>query len=594
MSAAMDASRGRAIEARRARAALTLVRVAVAMILVGLVLGAMLAWITSDLDQHQLATAWLRHETYIRLNPIGIFKTQQQGLMASAIFAPQHDAAMRMLHRMLIAGAAIAVPLSVAVTWAMGRHWTAVARASALDEVKRGNRIATAAELARLVMKTKPEAPFITIGGVPIPPQDERRGLLVVGSTGSGKTTMLHTHVGQIDERGQHAIIFDPDGSYIEHFYRPERGDVILNLWDARTARWNPLADITGLADAYRVAAVLLPKPSKASENAIWYDQARTVVAHIIDHLASTGAGLDDLAAMFNTAAADDLRTIMASTPAARVFEAGGERATASVLFMTGVAARTVALLATVPDRAPAFSFDGFYAALAEHAGPKPIIFLAAPRRYREAGAPVIAAWIDAAASAILQRDPRDAPPAWLILDELPSLPAVQSLLTLLPEGRKHNARVTIAFQSFQQMRERYGPEGAEIVTGQTASQVIMAAGDAATAKWAVDLIGTVEAESHRASETLGYKDGGSLALHRERKSLVIDAEVTGLKVGEAFLRLSGFPIARITIAPPKTKPLVAPAFVPAATPPRIPVTPTPPPSRIEDREDWLSIGEPF
>ena len=355
------------------------------------------------------------------------------------------------------------------------------------------------------------------------------------------------------------------------------------------------------MADAYRTASVLLPKPAGAGESSIWYDQARTVLAHILDHQAREhNTGIDALGAMLNSASADTLRSIAAGTPAARVFEAGGERATASVLFMLTQAARTVALLAAIPETAPAFSFDSFYAALDQHSGARPFIFLAAPRRYREAAAPLITAWIDAAASAILQRAPDQGSHAWLILDELASLPPIQSLLTLLPEGRKHRACVTIAFQSIAQLQQTYTEAGTQIITGQTATQLIMAAGDTATAKWAVELSGNVEVEHQRVSEALGDSKhgGGSLAHHRERKSLIIDAEVTALGVGEGFLRLSAYPIARVKVTPITARSKIAAGFVPgeirhrpAATSPAstAPVTP-----RIEDRDDWLTTEGPF
>lgn len=596
---AFEASRGRAIEASRARAILTLARVAVAVALLGLGLGAMLVWLAAGADDRQLAAAWARHWAYQHLNPMGIFKAQQQGGFAAAIVSPEQVAAMRMLRHMFAAGILIALPLAAGLTMLVRRHWIAAARAAALDQVLRGNRIAAPQELAALVARTKPLGQPLRIGGVPIPPRYDTRHTLVGGTTGSGKTTMLHGHARQIEVRGEPALIFDPDGSYTQHFYRPERGDVILNVWDVRSARWNPLTDIASLADAYRVASVLLPKPAQVGESAVWYDQTRTVLAHILDHQARAGdTSLDQLAATLNSATADALHAIAAGTPAARVFEAGGERATASVLFMLGLAARTISMLAVVPESAPAFSFDRFYAGLDDHDGPKPFVFLAAPRRYREAAAPIIAAWIDAAASAILQREPGNGCNAWLFIDELASLPPIQSLLTLLPEGRKHRACVVIAFQSIAQLRQAYGNEGAEVITGQTATQLIMAVGDSATAKWAVELIGTVEVEHQRASETLGPdKHGhGSLATHRERKSLVIDAELTGLHTGEAFLRLAGLPVAKVAIDPPPAMPVIAPAFIAAPVVAAIVGDIPPAPlaaSRIEDRDDWLTAG-PF
>lgn len=599
MSPAIEqAGRGHAIEARRLQATLILLRTGSALALLGFVLGAIAVFMVArDADQRH-AVAYIRAGTAQHLDPAAMLGIRPRPVPVTGIAdSAKSIAATRLLWRMGVAGTMLAVLLGGGLTALLRRHWIATADAAALDQVLRGNRIATADELAKLVMKTKPQGSLLTIGGVPIPPEDEARHGLWVGSTGTGKTTGLHGLTRQIDDRGQCALIFDPDGSYVERFYRPERGDVILNVWDARSARWNPLADIAGIADAHRVAAILLPKPAQATESSIWYDQARIVVAHVLDHLAGTGnARLDDLAAMLAAASTDTLRTITAGTPAARVFEPGAERASASVLFMMTLAARTVTMLAAVPENAPPFSFDRFYAKLADQDGPRPFVFLAAPRRYRESGAPIIAAWIDAAASAILQRDPGDAPPAWLILDELASLPPIQSLLTLLPEGRKHRACTVIACQSIAQLRQTYGDRGTDIVTGQTATQLILRAGDHPTARWATELIGTVEVENRRANDTIGGKDdqaSGSLATTRERKSLILDAEITGLRVGEAFLRLSGHPVAKVTIDPGAPMPVIAAAFVPAAAPPRVLTdnAATPPPTRIEDRADWLSMG---
>ncbi|GAA3693679.1 hypothetical protein GCM10022268_00730 [Sphingomonas cynarae] len=239
-----------------------------------------------------------------------------------------------------------------------------------------------------------------------------------------------------------------------------------------RTARWNPLADVHDLADAQRIAAVIIPKPKAVSEAAIWYEQVRAVVARIMLRLVREGrADLTILAAQLAAASVDELRAIVAGTPAGRAFEPGADKAASSVAFMLTGAADIIGILASVPDNAPFFSFDKFYQALDQHEGAKPFVFLAAPSRARESAAPVVTAWVDAAAAAILQRPIDTATNAWLMLDEVASLPPIQSLLTLLPLGRKYHACITLAFQSIAQLRQTYGNESAEVVTGQTATQ---------------------------------------------------------------------------------------------------------------------------
>lgn len=597
MSRAVEASRGRTIEAHRGRAVLALVRVAGAMALLGMALGTALVWWLSGSDDRLLTEVWLRQQISRHLNPVAIFQAQQQAGLLVAGETAEHLAAMKMLTRAGLAGSVLAVLLATGVTLLVRRQWINAAHKTSRDQVKRGNRIATAQELASLLaLATKHGSP-IMLGGVPVPPGDEARHMLLAGKSGSGKTTALRAIVRQIVRRGEHALVFDADGSYVRFFYRAERGDIILNPWDARSARWNPLADVRDIADARRIAAVLIPKPAGLTEGMIWYEQARAVLAQVMVHLVGEGrAGLDDLAAMLTSASVDDLRAVVAGTPAARAFEPGAEKATASVVFMLTGAANIVATLASVDPSAPAFSFDRFYRELDHHDGPAPMIFLSAPRRVREAAAPVVAAWVDAAASAILQRPLDTAPKAWLFLDELASLPPIQSLLVLLPEGRKYHACAVLAFQSIAQLRQTYTDHGAEIITGQTATQLLMAVGDTATAKWGVDLLGTVEVENQRPTETLGSdQDGrGSLATTRERKTLVIDAELMNLAIGQAYLRVSG-KLALVTIDPPQDMPAIAPDEVPVA--PAIGKTATPstpaPASRIEDRDDWLT-GGPF
>lgn len=588
-----QAGRGYAIEAWRFRSTLTLLRTGVALGLLGFVAGAVLAGLAlSEADTHN-AIAYASAEVKQRLAPSTLL-----GINDSTQLPPSHHlrladetAAHRTFWQLGFSGGFLALLLGLGGSYALRRHWINAAERAALDQVLRGNRLATADELTRLIIDRHQERSYLYVGGVPVPPQDEVRHFLMVGKSGSGKTTVLHDHVQQVAARGEHALIFDPDGSFIERFYRSTRGDVILNPWDKRSHCWDMLGDIKSIFDAQRVAAILLPKPGNAGDNAFWFDQARTLLAHILQHHACAGcADLAALSVTLNNATAEELQSIAMNTPAARIFEAGGERATASVLFMMAIAARAVATLATVSKDAPSFSFDRFYADLSAHDGSKPMIFLAAPRRYRESGAQVIAAFIDAAAAAILQRDTASAAKAWMFLDELASLPPVQSLLTLLPEGRKYSACVVIAFQSIAQLRQAFGSEGAEIIAGQTATQLIMATGDSATAKWAVELFGSAEVENQRATESLGHdpKGNGSIAIHRERKAIVVDSELTNLAVGEGFLRLSGLPIAKLRIK--QTNPLeaIAPAFIEAplaakVSPPMV--------TRMEDRDDWLSLG---
>lgn len=60
--------------------------------------------------------------------------------------------------------------------------------------------------------------------------------MAMIGTTGSGKTTALRQLLDGIEAWGEAALVYDTSGEFIAHYYRPERGDIILNPVDARCA----------------------------------------------------------------------------------------------------------------------------------------------------------------------------------------------------------------------------------------------------------------------------------------------------------------------------------------------------------------------
>ncbi len=611
MSRTDQVARGRAIKAHRDQSRFALAKVAAATGLFGTVAGMALAWTTVASHDRQLAISYVRTqaEQVIRGAIIPGAQVQPQRMDGDGwvvVENPGHAAMILLVRRMVIGGGCLAILFAGSLTPLQRRQWITIAEQAAMNEVRRGARRATAQQLASMLAPARKRATAvrpIMIGGVALPAGIENRHLLAVGATGTGKTTsFLFPLVRQIADRGEAAFLYDPDGSYVSHFYDPSRGDVILNCWDRRTARWALIDDIATLADAHRVAAILLPKPANAGESAFWWDEARLLLAHLLHHLATTGGTLDDLADLLNGGSGEEkedhldrLRVIVRGTPAATIFTAGGDKATASVVFMNGIAARSVHTLAAVSRDAPAFSFDRFVTALDQASGPKPFVFLCCPRRNRDLGTPIVAAWLDAAASAILQRTPDHGINVWTIIDELASLPPVQSLSNLMPEGRKYRACVTIAFQSLAQLNIAYGEAAAHVITGQTSTQCLMRLGDSLSAEWAAKLVGQAEVEGLRPTISLDSHakgDRGSLAPDRHRETLLMDSDLTMLPTGSAFLRLAGYPIARIQLPPPVEAdyPVTAPAFIEASeATARITLAEAITlPTRIEDGDDWL------
>lgn len=531
--------------------------VAAPLFLAGALIGAALGWTTSPRLTRELAWFYIRVEGRDVADPFGRnLQTSEARIRVALrddVLASQSPAARaysRAWHRMLLFAVLSGFVIGIPVYRWRKRAWLVEGERAGRDRHVRGERVIDAVELARMVA-AEPHA--ITIGGVPVPRAEEGRHFLFAGATGTGKTTAIWTMLDTIERRGEHAFVHDVDGTYVARYYRPARGDIILNPFDARCAYWNPFSDVRAPADCDRLAQFIVAKPGGTSGNGddVWYDQARIVVAAIIRRLWEGGRGtIPELSRALRDMTPDELRELTAGTEAARVFQKDAEKATASVLFCLAEAAKVIGTLRTSVD-GPTISFDDFYAGLATIDGPRPWIFLATRKRNFAAARPLLGCWLDCAVAAILDRPTSGAPKAWLILDELPALPQATGLLTLLPEGRKFGAAVVIAFQAIGQLREAYGQHRTGTMVGQTGTQLVMRLGDPESTTWATQLLGKSEVEEHRASQSLDSDamiDRGSLSSMRQTKPVVLDSEIGQLAPLTGFLRLSAFPVARVTI----------------------------------------------
>ena len=53
-----------------------------------------------------------------------------------------------------------------------------------------------------------------------------------MGDTGTGKSSLIRQLLQQVADRDEAAIVYDPALEFTPQFYRPERGDRILNPLD--------------------------------------------------------------------------------------------------------------------------------------------------------------------------------------------------------------------------------------------------------------------------------------------------------------------------------------------------------------------------
>ena len=125
-------------------------------------------------------------------------------------------------------------------------------------------------------------------------------------------------------------------------------------------------------------------------------------------------------------------------------------------------------------------------------------LFVSFKQSQRDALRPLIAAAIDIASRAVLDLPPAagsrsDQARTWFVLDELPLLGRISSLVTLLTNGSKHGASAIVGLQTVAQLRETYGQHQAQTVLATLGTWLTLRVSDPETADYMSRNIGDEE-----------------------------------------------------------------------------------------------------
>lgn len=370
------------------------------------------------------------------------------------------------------------------------------------DAHKRGARIldgrAAQRRTARLQL-LRPD-PLLTLAGVGVTPGDEVKHFKLIGTTGTGKSTAIRELLAAALDRGDRAVITDPDGGYLTRFHDAGRGDVILNPFDSRSVQWNPFAEVHEPYDAEQLASSLIPSTEDASGRE-WRGYARTFLTAVVRRCHETGrrdaAELWRLIAMAPSA---ELRPIVAGTPAQPFLEPENARMFGSIRSVAGSAA--AALEHVQAQRARPFSVREWVAR------GRGVLFLPYQASQIAALRTVIATWVRLAIFETMSRESEQRR-LWLIVDELDALGAIDGLKDALARLRKFGGRCVLGFQSVAQVSSTYGGEAQTIVENCSNTLILRcsASEHGGTSQFASKLIG--EREVARRTTSRGRDGNG-------------------------------------------------------------------------------------
>lgn len=403
------------------------------------------------------------------------------------------------------------------------------------EVVLRGNKILTPRQARRRIKKEGASALEIA-PGIPLLKAAESKHILAMGATGSGKTNCINLFLKQVREQRKRAVVLDTNMDYVNRFYDPSRGDVLLSPFEPDSVTWDLWADAKTPQDFDEFAAALIPAP-EGSHNPFWHMNAREIVAVVAHKLQShPERSLKLLVEYAGWKPLKEIRSFFKQTPLEALMASEGHAAE-TVQSIRAQMTDILKRLTILPDPNPPFSIRDFLTDPQKEGW----LFLSTRFSDRSTLTPLLKFWVSLSIKALLSRSTENPPLTFLILDELFSLEGgtVAGLTTFLNEARKYGVCGVLGAQDLAGIQKIYGHEDLRTILTNCATKVIFPTRDPQSAKYISDFMGHQEVKEINESLSVGahqMRDGVNMGSHRRFKPTVSADDIMSLPDLTAFI----------------------------------------------------------
>ena len=386
----------------------------------------------------------------------------------------------------------------------------------------------------------------IRLAGMAVAHDDETKHFKIIGTTGTGKSTAIREMLSIALDRGDRAVIADPDGGYLARYYDADRGDVILNPFEPDAAKWNLLGEIANDYDVDQMARSLITDNGDPDRS--WSEYARTFLIAVTQQVRNAGIADDrEIYRLIAKAKVEELSVLLESTAAGPFLEEGNERMFGSVRSTASSAVRVLEY--TTRQEGTPFSIRQWvkHGAARRAGGKGGVLFL--PYKAGEIAAlrSIISAWLRIAIFEAMGRSEGDQR-LWFIVDELDALGEIDGLKDALSRLRKFGGRCVLALQSIGQVSGIYGRAVADTIVENCGNTLILrcsASERGGTSEFASKLIGqhqvvhVTRSQTRRPNEWL---PATTTSEHLSIEPAVLASEIERLPDLEGLLKMASIP----------------------------------------------------
>jgi type IV secretory pathway TraG/TraD family ATPase VirD4 len=341
---------------------------------------------------------------------------------------------------------------------------------------------------------------------------------------------------------------------------------VILNPFDARSAKWDLFAELRNPYDIDQLARALITDRSGADTT--WTNYARTYFSAVTRQAQASGiTDIGELYRLLTSAPKEEIRMLVAGTPAAPFLEEGSDKLFGGVRSTTADHVKSLDYIRG--QTGTAFSVREWV-----RSG-RGVLFLPYQADQIPALRAIISTWMRLAISQTMSLGEGDHR-LWFAVDELDALGPIDGLSDALPRLRKFGGRCALGFQSISQVSTTYSQGHAQAMVENCGNTLILrcsASEGGGTARFASRLIGEREVTrlTHSISRSSGSRLGGDRDTHgqseqRATEFAVMAAEIEQLPDRAGFLKVPSQPAWMRVSFPYFDVPKVAEPYVESVT----------------------------
>lgn len=432
------------------------------------------------------------------------------------------------------------------------------------DRYIRGTTIFSIRKLNRLLRKGArgDRVKNLRIGNSVIPRKMEPAHMLILGSSGSGKSVLLNQLFKQINDRKseenpEKVIIYDMKGEFIEKHYT--ENDYIFSPFDQRTVKWSFFNEIKTLPDFDVISKSLYICPDEKSE--YWYNCAKDVFRTGLIYLYMNGKTLNNDIWEFFSGSLEDIKMAFSSLPqrergAIKHIDKADATASANII---SILQERIQFFRYLVDMDGDFSFKEYV-----RSGDTNNLYLLNIDTYKDIFKPLMSLVVDTMIREVLSMPDNLERRIFFIIDELGSLYKLESILDLVTIGRSKGAPLICANQDLGRLKETYGNANIQTFFNNFNSLVVFRTNEPDSAEFLSKAIGEQQIIRSRGSSQISPDDYGDRKSYSEQEKMeriVIPSELQLLKDFQAILRVANYGLAKTKI-PRKFYPKINPYFV--------------------------------